>query len=523
MAKQLGLSAVAYLALAALFGCQSTEDSDPSSSATATTGVGGASSGGGGMGSGGMGGHAVDPCPQGQARCDGVCVDATTDDRCGTCTTACTGAEHCVEGVCAPSKIEHVVLIVQENHTFDAYFGRYCTAPSGSNPSCTKGRACCERAPDVEASGAMPMLLDDASNFASDRDHRQACEVQQLNGGKMDQFVTGSSGSDTCLGSGPSCSNPKNWALADETSASFYWALADGSALADRYFQPIAGGSSSNDMYFATSAFQFVDNDYAPDVMGNGCSDVTGLCIDGTPVTYSSRTTIGDLLLEAGKSFAVYAGGYADAKAAAPSCATPKSDCPYHNCLEHPVACRACIYDPSDIPFAYYDQFADGLYFEDYADLKADLEANTLPNFAFVKARAFENEHPNVSTLSAGAEFVDQTLQAINASSYAKSTLVLVTWDEGGGFFDHVAPPASIDTDDHGKPVPYGTRVPLIAVGPFARKGTVSHVPMEHSSIVRFLEYNFVGGVGQLSGNDAKVHNLGSLLDPKATGVVIPE
>src|SRR4051794_12519847 len=50
--------------------------------------------------------------------------------------------------VCRPSPIRHVVLIVQENHTFDSYFGRWCTAPAGSNPSCTMGRACCEAAPD---------------------------------------------------------------------------------------------------------------------------------------------------------------------------------------------------------------------------------------------------------------------------------------------------------------------------------------------------------------------------------------
>jgi phospholipase C len=99
----------------------------------------------------------------------------------------------------------------------------------------------------------------------------------------------------------------------------------------------------------------------------------------------------------------------------------------------------------------------------------------------------------------------------------------LLTWDEGGGFFDHVSPPPSIDTDTNGKPVPYGTRVPLLAVGPFVHKGVVSHVQMEHSSIVRFLEYNFVGAVGQLGFNDAKVNNLGSLLDPSKTGIRIPE
>lgn len=86
-----------------------------------------------------------------------------------------------------------------------------------------------------------------------------------------------------------------------------------------------------------------------------------------------------------------------------------------------------------------------------------------------------------------------------------------------------VVPPAGIDTDTAANVVPYGTRVSLLAIGEFARKGTVSHVTMEHSSVVRFLEYNFLGPVGQLAASDAKVRNIGSLLDPALTGILVPE
>ena len=465
----------------------------------------------------------ANPCPAGQAFCGGTCIDVTHDDaHCGACTTVCANAQHCAGSVCQESKIKHVVLVVMENHSFDAYFGRYCQAKAGSEPTCTAGPDCCEGAPDREPKGALPVVLDDASNFGADRDHNQVCELQQINKGKMDGYVTGSNGSATCAGFGPSCANPANWALADATTVGPYWKLAGESALADRYHQPIAGGTSSNNMYLATTHFQFRDNDKVPNTIGNPVGCLQGSCLSGTAVTYKGRKTITDLLLDAGKSFAVYADGYAHAKAAAPACESIPDDCQYSS-VTHPVAAQACKLDASDIPFLYYERFAAGAEMRDYGALYDDLANRKLPDFVFVKPRESRSEHPNVSTISDGIAFVKNTIKEIANSSYADDTLVLLTWDEGGGFFDHVAPPPPIDVDDDGNPVPYGTRVPMLAIGKFARRGAVSHVRMEHSSIVRFLEYNFIGPVGQLGHNDAKVHNIGSMLDQTLTGVVVPE
>jgi phospholipase C len=106
------------------------------------------------------------------------------------------------------------------------------------------------------------------------------------------------------------------------------------------------------------------------------------------------------------------------------------------------------------------------------------------------------------------------------ASSQADSTLVLFTYDESGGYYDHVAPPPTSVLD----PVPYGPRVPTIAIGRFAKKAFISHVEMEHSSIVKFIEWNWLGGhTGQLGGRDLEVHNIGSLLDESQTGIAVPE
>ena len=397
------------------------------------------------------------------------------------------------------SAIRHIVVVVQENHTFDAYFGRYCTAPAGSAPSCTAGPGCCEAAPQTDPSGASPVVLNDAENAGYDPNHTQACELGEMNGGLMDSYT-----------SGTSCSDARNFALAPAAVAQPYWDLASQYAIADRYFQPLVGQSSSNDMYLAGARYAFTDNDYYPDTNGTGCT-IGAL---GPFKQFQGVQTIGDVLIGAGLDFGFYAEGYAAMKASL-TCPAAPAGCPFG------LPTDPCDYDPSDVPFEYYQQFADNsAYMKDYLDFVAAVQAGTLPELSFVKGVGYHNEHPGYGTrISDGIDFSTGVVNAVLGSSLANDTLVLVTWDEGGGFFDHVKPPADSAVDNQ----PYGTRVPLLALGRFARKNQVSHVTLEHSSILALVEYNFLHEVGQLAARDAVVHNLGSLLDPAETGLVIPE
>ena len=393
--------------------------------------------------------------------------------------------------------IDHVVVIVQENHTFDSYFGRWCTAAPGSNPTCIVGGACCEAAPLTEPSGATPTVLDDAANAAYDPNHHAACEVAEFNGGKMDRFVQGAA-----------CSDPRNFAISPKSTVQPYWDMAEQGALADRYFQPIAGQSTSNDMYLAVAKEVFLDNAFDPPVTGSHCS------LSPTKPAYDGQTTIADLLKKAGKTVTWYGEGLDVMAAAGAQCPDAPAACP----MALPL--YPCLYDPGDVPFLYYTQFADG-FVRDFDNLAKDLSAGNLPDVAFVKGLGFRTEHPGQgTTLTDGIHFVQAILQAIDQSCYKDNTLILLTWDEGGGYFDHVAPPADSAVDKQ----PYGTRVPLLALGHYARKGIVSHVVMEHSSIVKFLEWNYLGHkTGQLGARDAVVNNLGSLLDPALSGITVPE
>src|SRR5689334_24979806 len=106
------------------------------------------------------------------------CVSACGSDPTGTGGGGGSGGSGGTGGAACPppstapgSKIAHVILVVQENHTFDNHFGSYCTAPAGSNPSCNEGPACCEAAPAKEPSGASPVILTDDTNGGWDPPH----------------------------------------------------------------------------------------------------------------------------------------------------------------------------------------------------------------------------------------------------------------------------------------------------------------------------------------------------------------
>ena len=404
--------------------------------------------------------------------------------------TACGGLSSSDEraDALARSPIRHLVVIVQENHSFDSYFGAWCQAPAGSNPTCTSGAQCCEAAPAVDpGTGRGPVMLGDFENGDFEPDHSRACEVLELNSGLMNGFLGNAF-----------CGNHRNFAVAVGAVAQ-YRSWAARYSIADRYFQPVVGASASNDMYFATARFMFKDNAYEPKAIGHGCA------INRSTIQYRD-VTIGDLLAARGVGSAWYAEGY-QAMADSWLCPDAPGDC---TSLEY----FPCIYDPADVPVAYFASSADNpAHMRDYGQLARDLAAGTLPAVSFVKPLTYHNEHPGYdTTIANGVQFVADTVARIESSKYGADTLVLLTWDESGGFFDHVAPPAPSRADGQA----YGARVPLLALGPFARRGAVSHVTMEHSSIVKFIEWNWLGATGQLHARDALVNNLGSLLDPAA-------
>jgi len=404
-------------------------------------------------------------------------------------------------GAIAPgARIRHVVVIVQENHSFDSYFANFCR----DHPDATTRAPVCDGGPATYPSTPTPpVTVDDATTAAHDPNHSQACETAEINGGKMDGYLSAPP-------VGGTCGAPYNYAYASSDATSpvtYYHQLAAAGALADRFFQPVVGASSANDMYLWTTRFVFPDNTVEPDAIGKQCSTTKNVQRFDDVTDPTSHRNIGSTLSGAGVSWAWYAEGYATMQAAGTTCPSPPADCGAH------WQFYPCNFDPSDIPAEYYASSADQPdHLRDYRMLSSDIASGTLPSVVFVKAIGYHSEHPGYGTrLADGISFVRQTVDAVETSAMAGDTLVLVTWDESGGFYDHVAPPAASTVDTQ----PYGPRIPLLVVGRFARPGAVSHQVMELSSITRFIEWNWLGGkTGQLGGRDQTVANLGSLLDP---------
>ena len=387
------------------------------------------------------------------------------------------------------SNIKHVVLVVQENHSFDAYFGRYCTAPTGSRPTCHNGTACCEAAP-ATVGGLSPIVLNDAANKAFDPNHTQLSELCKQDGGKMDQYLSNS----PCTGA-----DNRNWAIADSTTLAVYYDYARKYAMSDMFFQSAAGQSSMNDMYFARGAWVFDDNSVEPKSAKYG----TGCIYNEVTATYRDYydLTIGDLLVKCGVTFGVYIEGYA-----------------YHP--TGPASCYPLFYDASDIPFAYYPSLVDK-YFFDFSQFSVDVANGNLPAYSYVKALGTHQEHPYAGDITDGTAFTSNIVNIINNSPiYSKNTLILLTADESGGFYDHYPPPQTANPIDN---KPYGPRVWFIAAGYFAKQNYISHVQIEAASTIKFVEWNFLaGGTGQLNTRDTNVNNIGDLLDPAKTGVTVP-
>jgi hypothetical protein len=360
------------------------------------------------------------------------------------------------------SNITNVVIVLQRGRSFDSYFGQYCGGVPGSAPSCTAGPACCEGMPAAIPGAPACAQFDPAVIDVHVPNESVACMKAKMNGGAMDAYATA-----------PGCGSPLDFACAGPTEGAgaigAYHTLAAEGALADRFFQSMLGIAELNLIYLNKAA-------------------------SGFSIATERGPQLTQRLAEARVRWAIY--------------------------VEDPFATQGQsppqFYDPRWTHFRWVNE------------IHRDILLEQLPAVSIVIPPPALSEQPGAAPAAAGIELVTRIADELRASPrYGNRALALVTHLTSGGYYDHVAPPPApgLDVDEqNGQPVPYGPRVPLLAVGPFARRNHISHAQLELSSLTVFLEWNWGGGMtGQLGRRDTIASNIGSLLDPAKTGVLVPE
>jgi len=396
--------------------------------------------------------------------------------------------------------------------------------------------------------------------------HRFYSEQYQLDGGRQDRYTTGSDAAGLTQG------------YYDTQALPTYQYLHGGShphyAIADDFFQSAFGGSFLNHQWLIAAAsptwpgapvanHSIIDSNgmptatplYAPTgpvldrqvtqlcpsaVSNRACGDYAVNTIQpayqpfrGTPqLPPQTGTTIGDELSAAGVSWAWYSGGWSNANGdvgkpgwtngTGPACSDPDSQ-------PNPAwpFCPNKVFQFHHQPFNYYAAFdpntADGLanrtaHLRDEQEFIDEVDSSSsscnLDSVSFIKPVGLENEHPGYTSESRGSDHLVDLLQSIQSSACAKDTMVIVTYDEFGGQWDHVPPPGQGGTAGPHDLWGPGTRIPTLVVSPFLRGNfVVDHTQYDTTSILTTIEERY--GLAPLSSRDAAVNSLSNVFAAK--------
>jgi len=206
------------------------------------------------------------------------------------------------------------------------------------------------------------------------------------------------------------------------------------------------------------------------------------------PLPPQQATTIGDTLSAKGISWAWYAGGWNAALADGPKPLEERKFIYYPRSGGGPPS-----FQPHHQPFNYYARFAPGTadrtrYLRDGEDFLRDIDQGNLPAVVFYKPVGYLNEHPGYADVFAGDMHISEVLDRLKKSPQWDGMLVVVTYDENGGFWDHVPPPSGPGRGDRFGP---GNRIPTIIVSPFAKRGFVDHTSYDTTSILKLITHRF--------------------------------
>jgi phospholipase C len=385
-------------------------------------------------------------------------------------------------------KIRHVVIIMQENRSFDNYFGTYPRADGIPGLAGNPGAPPC--VPDPENGGCdSPFHNSNDQNYGGP--HAAGSAATDMNctrrfahlGCRMDGFVRAAEQHSGCTqGMGPKCSPCQAGVAAacidpmgyhDGGDIPNYWAYARHFVLQDHMFEPNASWSLPSHLYLVSGWSAYCSNPFNP----SSCTTTLGHPGPSTGQPEYAWTDLTYLLHRAGVSWAYYVfkGIEPDCEVDTEVTCTPVQQGPQTRSWWNPL--------PS-----FTDVSSDGQLrnIKSLNGFFAAAKAGRLPAVSWIVPSRNVSEHPP-ELVSAGQTYVTGLVNTIMQSPDWKSTAIFLAWDDWGGFYDNVVPPA---VDRNG----YGMRVPALVISPYARRRYIDRQTLSFDAYNKFIEDDFLGG-----------------------------
>jgi len=484
----------------------------------------------------------------------------------------------------ATTPVQYLVVIDQEAASFDHYFANYPVAANSQGEPSFDGIGVTPAVNGLTAAlvtrnpnSAAPFRLDRLQAYTCAQSARYDDEQRAYDGGSLDRFVEATTGmpSDSAMYCPRDAQGRYTTVMGsfDGNTVTALWNYAQAFAISDSYFATTFGQSSLGALHVIAgdtsgvvcgpraSVYGSQPDCSAPGAPGpasttappaaNGNTGTLAFAADplwdacaasdASQRVAFSGLTIGDLLDGAGVSWGWFQGGFAptpdgtcdaagvqsayDAVAGIDPNSDPNVIADYDASVE-PFEFFASTANPSHLPptdvaHVGHDDAANHQY--DLSWFWQAADAGNLPAVAFLKAPAYASGRAGDSNPLDEQQFLVETINRLERLPQWSSMAVIVTWDDSGGWYDHVAPrnvnQSSTPLDfqcgdtDGGDPARcgYGPRLPIVAISPFAKQNYISHALIDQTSITRFIEDNWLGGQRLRSGSFDTI--AGSLLD----------
>lgn len=365
--------------------------------------------------------------------------------------------------------VRHVVWIIQENHSFDNYFGTYPGAdgfpPTTCSPKLPGSRECV--APFHMPKG-MPIC---------DLAHEWEVAHAAYDNGRMDGFVWAEG-------------SPYTMGYYDGHDIPNYWQYARHFTLCDRFFSSLNGPSLPNHVYtVAAQSGGLIKNAGSVEQVEKDLDDPAGF----------SFASMMDLMSKSGTSWKYYV-------EAEPLPQDVQEKSRSNRYLWYPDPKEFTLWNPLPGFKSIRDNPDQMAHLVDLKNYFTDLKQGTLPEVAWIIPRFNDSEHPPepMSPVAQGMWYVTKMVNALMESPYWNDSVIFLTWDDYGGFYDHVPPPT---VDAFG----YGPRVPTLVISPFAKPGYISHRTYDFTSMLKFIEERF--GLPHLTARDHQADDMKDVFD----------